>query len=72
MPTTLREQLLVGIHQTEKQLARITNDPLRRQLATELDAYLDEVRAAANEDSDAIRPLYEKLLPLHQRIVQAR
>ena len=71
MPTTIREQLLVGIHQTEKQLVRIKSETVRAPLAAELDGYLAEVRAASDENTEAIRPLYERLLPLHRRVMDA-
>lgn len=71
MPTTIREQLLVGIHQTERVVSRIKDVGIRDSLAAELDAYLAEVRTASDDDEPEIRRLFSALGPLHLRIVQA-
>lgn len=63
--------MLVGIHQTEKQLNRIKSDSERAAYATELDAYLERVRSAPAEDSAEFSALYAELSTLHRRIVEA-
>lgn len=69
MPTTIQEQLLAGIHQTEKQLPRVTDDAVRADLTTRLDAYLEDVRAA---DTDArVQELFPLLHQLHLDVIQA-
>jgi hypothetical protein len=68
MPTTLREQLLVGIHQTERQLPRVP-EPKRAELAAQLDQYLDQVRAA--DTDEVVGELFPRLSELNWRIVEA-
>jgi hypothetical protein len=71
MPTSLKEQLFAGIHQTERQLARVPVEQ-RAALTDELDAYLDQVRAFdGDEQSDEFRALFTALHQLHVKIVEA-
>lgn len=66
MPTTLKEQLLVGVHQLERQIPR-TSEP--DALNTELDALLAEVRALPDTGSeDAVYDLMKRLNALAQRV----
>ena len=69
MPTTLREQLLVGIHQTERVLPRIADTTLRGTLAQELDSYLEQVRAA--ESDEIVEELFPLLHALNSKIANA-
>lgn len=69
--TTPREQLMVGVHQTEKVLFHVPperRDPLREALRQ----LLTEIRAASDTDPDTLTTLSQRLLDLHQRCVAAR